>query len=136
MKANCKICGNTFDSSHFSSPVQKVMTDRCICFTCYHWLQQHELDVNGENGHARNYAIIDRTHYVLCPHTDMNWPKGHGGHKFYIQFNDGRVEMCDNMWCQGDIPKEFDEMMPDNAKFITEEEYKNQLSKNDSKDSI
>ena len=42
-----------------------------------------------------------------------------GGDKMKIQFNDGTLVECDNVWCQGNIPGGYwRTIFPDNAKFI------------------
>ena len=42
--------------------------------------------------------------------------KGHGGRKFTIQFNDGKVIKTDNLWHNGVIPKKYN--VQDNAVFL------------------
>ena len=73
------------------------------------------LKERGEHG----WAVIDGKHYVLLPHTDLNWPRGMGGAKMRIRFFDGYETICDNLWCQGEIPSGYwRDLMSDNAKFI------------------
>jgi hypothetical protein len=47
--------------------------------------------------------------------------KGFGGRKFIILFEDGRKVITTNLWSQGEIPKSFREDLPNNAKFIEDE---------------
>ncbi len=117
MQIVCKICGNAEDTSKYIPPCAKDLEANNLCFTCNHWKTQHELDMSVRKDHK--YAIIKGMHYVLCSHTDNNWPRGMGGKKYKIKFNDGFVAECDNLWCQGDIPNGYwREIMPDNAEFI------------------
>lgn len=94
-----------------------------VDFTGKHWakvLHEHQHDglrVNGE-------------HYV--PGTDSGGrprpggQRGHGGHRFYWAKNDGTVGTNDDVWAQGKLPPVFRERYPDNARWITAEEYESQ----------
>jgi hypothetical protein len=44
--------------------------------------------------------------------------EGFGGAEWKISFNDGRLLVTENLWSIGDIPAEYREALPDNAKFI------------------
>ena len=69
-------------------------------------------------------VIVAGQHYMMGANT--SGPKGFGGSKYTIHFNDGRtVETC-NLWYQGEIPERFKAWLPDNARFIpnTKEEMK------------
>ena len=113
----CKYCGQVEDTDHWIPETKEALERDECCFTCHHWKEQNELDQTerGEYGDA----IIEGTHYVLCPHTDTEIFKGHGGRKFAIKFNDGYEAVCDNLWCQGYIPDgHWRELMPDNAVFV------------------
>lgn len=113
-KVICSICGAEEDSENYIPATMKILEKSKMCFHCYHWHVQHELDKQG----ARQFAIINGTHYVLYPHMDDRWMSGGCGLKRTIKFKDGRVETCDNLWCQGDIPSHWRALMPDNAEFI------------------
>ena len=43
--------------------------------------------------------------------------RGFGGAHFTIKFHDGTVIETTNLWCQGDIDKEWKHCFPDNADF-------------------
>lgn len=113
MEITCKICGKTEDISHWCH--EDRLKKRQMCFLCDFWQEQLELDQNerGEYG----WAMINGTHYVLSPHVSHGFV-GFGGAKFTIQFNDGTVVECDNLWCQGQPTGVWKEKFPDNAKFI------------------
>ena len=90
-----------------------------MCFNCLHWLEQYYLDYTERGKHG--YAIINGIHYVLRSHTDLNWPRGMGGVKKRIRFFDGYETICNNIWCQGEVPSgHWKVLMPDNAKFVME----------------
>lgn len=113
----CKICGKE-ENLHWIDQMNEELKRESLCFTCNHWRNQHQLDleVRGEYG----YAIVNGTHYVLGKHKPHTWPTGMGGSLYKIIFNDGTVKFNDNLWCQGVIPEgHWREVMPDNARFET-----------------
>lgn len=110
----CKLCGESY-SLNYGGEIGRVMVEEGVCYHCAFWIWQHRLDVNGD----RDFAIINGSHYVLEPHTDIPWPVGMCGRKHVIRFKDGRVVVCDNLWHQGTIPEHLREMMPDNAEFLS-----------------
>lgn len=111
----CKVCGSEEDLTHWSNA--KDLERNCLCQRCNYWYEQHDIDQNVRGKYG--YAIIDGSHYVLCSPTNSRF-KGFGGHLFTIQFNDGHIAECNNLWCQGEIPEgHWRELMPDNAKFLT-----------------
>ena len=111
----CKVCGSEDDLTHWSN--RKELAELQLCHHCNHWHEQHYMDQNVRGKYG--YAIIDGGHYVLCQHTNSHF-KGFGGREFKIQFKDGYIAECDNLWFQGEIPEGYwRELMPDNAKFLT-----------------
>jgi hypothetical protein len=44
--------------------------------------------------------------------------RGFGGAEWEIKFDDGRVVVTRNLWSIGDIPDEYREALPGNAKFV------------------
>lgn len=60
-------------------------------------------------------------HYAIWPETDTG-ARGFGGRQFTIQFSDGRVVRTTNLWHQGEIPEQFRAFLPDNARFVRDEE--------------
>lgn len=41
----------------------------------------------------------------------------------YAQKTDGTVLVSNDVWYQGEVPEAFKHIIPDNAKFITKEQY-------------
>ena len=117
-KIICKYCGKEEDSERWIPNTKAAIEKEQCCITCYHWMEQHNLDKTERGEHG--YAIVNGVHYVLCPHTDAEIFRGFGGRKFYFKFNDGYETMCDNVWCQGVIPDgHWRDLMPDNATMKT-----------------
>ena len=85
------------------------------CFDCSFWLKKITMPEEDEKR-----VIIAGQHYMIG--LDSSRPKGFGGRRFAIHFNDGRtVETC-NLWFLGEIPKQFRAWLPDNARFKGEPE--------------
>ena len=113
-KFNCCICGKEEDPTHWVQDCGEKLMKHQMCFECNHWREQHELDhtTRGEHG----WAVINGSHYTLHPHTDGI--RGMYGRTYKIEFNDGTVVECNNLWHQGDLnraAKYWRELMPDNA---------------------
>lgn len=107
-KMNCVICGKQIEKS-------KYMNKNLCSSECFHidfWNEQVEnkndsriVRINGEQFHIGN--------------ENSNTPfRGFSGAKHKIKFFDGREITTTNLWFNGKIPKEYKELLPDNAKFI------------------
>jgi len=108
----CKICGSPV-STNYMDDVKAKLTSNNVCFYCYFWMSKVDMKNNPR------VARIGGTHYYIdddnpSPHAF----KGFGGSTFRIKFDDGRMVITSNLWCQGDIPSKFKDMLPDNAVFI------------------
>ena len=115
----CKICGAEEESKKWISYTKEKIEEKQMCFNCLHWAEQHSLDLTERGEHG--YAIINGIHYVLHPHTDINWIRGMSVAKMRIRFFDGFETICDNLWCQWEVLSgHLRDIMPDNAKFVTE----------------
>ncbi len=113
----CKICGTSERPERYVSSTCLRLTKDSLCFSCLHWLEQKTYDEKERGEHE--WAVINGSHYVLCPHIEANWPRGLGGRKVTIRFNDGYETVCDNLWCQGEIPEGYwRTQFPDNAVFV------------------
>ena len=115
MKIKCSICGKTEDTSKFIEPMAEQLIKTKLCFSCNFWTEQHALDVHERKEHG--YAIIDGAHYVLKPSAKSGFI-GFAGRKFIIKFHDGAIVECNNLWHQGKVPQQFEDIMPDNAVFL------------------
>ena len=110
----CKECGKRI----------KVVEDQMglftsrLCFRCNFW---HKY-VTWEDTSTRIAVRRNRHHYIAEMDTTVRGPRGYGGALFVIEMNNGRVILCDNVWCQGYIPDTFKERLPDNGRFLTANE--------------
>jgi hypothetical protein len=88
------------------------------CFTCWFWNRRYEAHL----ARPDESFIVDGTAYMACPDEPGNGFKGFGGAEFRIKPNDGReVIISRNVWCQGDVAKNFRDVLPDNAVFLPRE---------------
>ena len=118
-KIICKICGAEEESEKWIPYTKEKIEEKQMCFNCLHWEEQYCLDLTEREKHR--YAIINGIHYVLRPYTDINWMRGMCGAKMRIKFFDGYKTICNNLWCQGEVPSgHWKVLMPDNAKFVME----------------
>ena len=95
--------------------IKDIMIKEGCCFSCGFW----RLKILNP---LPNRIIIKGTHYVFEKDTD-NYFKGSGGRAHYARLNNGTVLCSKNVWYQGEIPKQFRKDLPNNAVFITKEEY-------------
>ena len=123
----CKICGAEFDET-----LRENESD--LCFSCYFWNEQYELDKNYRNKPENQSVVIivDGHHYVADtdPSHKKNVYKGFCGTSHFVKFNNGEIAAYDNLWHQGKIPENFMDKLPNNAKFISLDEYQNYLVEN------
>ena len=110
----CKICGEEFDSSYYYKDTEKAMNEHQMCFGCNFWREKIEQDAQQP---PHKVAIIDGVHYYIDDENVVSKFRGFDGNKFEIHFNDGTKVTTTNLWCQGDIPPEWRQHFPDNAKF-------------------
>ena len=111
MTINCRECGAE-ENRQFAQLTMNRMIEKQLCFTCDHWtklLAHKDESIRLDNG----FHYIDGGKSNGPSHA-----KGHGGHRWLIEFFDGRVIDTDNLWCQGTIPEHFKSRLPVNAKVI------------------
>ena len=104
MIMHCIICGKEIEKSSYSNAV--------LCSSeCFH--------ENFWNENLDDSAIIIGGE---CYHDGGMKPQGysgflgHGGHYFKIKMNDGRIIETNNLWYNGEIPKERN--VKDNARLM------------------
>lgn len=104
----CEICGKEIEKSKYLS---NVLCSK-KCFIEHFW-----------NEHLDETAIIIDG---VCYHDGGMKPPGYegflgfGGHLFRIQMNDGRIIETNNLWHNGDVPK--NRCVKDNAVFLPKQE--------------
>ena len=108
----CRICGNEETPSKWTNCEE--MIEHQMCFECNFWREKLDKDFKRE---PHTWAVIKGTHYYLEPKIDGAF-KGFGGTRFRIRFKDGFETICENLWCQGNVPEGYwRKKFPDNAEF-------------------
>lgn len=108
----CRECASIF-STKYLEPTRSNMISANVCFHCYFWLGYYI------RRNDPKIARISGNHYMIEPENKGKYGfRGFGGHKFVIEFFDGRTITTTNLWHQGTIPEHFRERLPDNARFI------------------
>lgn len=120
---DCRECGNPI-WLQWLAPTDARLVERLECFNCHHWMSiiREGIEVVAERLERKtpdsNEFVLERHHYQVGPNKKAGPYNGFGGHKWLIEFLDGRkVETCD-LWHQGTIPPLFYERMPVNAKLV------------------
>ena len=119
----CRICGEPHFPTKYGE-VGKILREKNICFTCNHWEEQDKMT-------GRKKIIINGSKFADGGNKESRlggWSGlGFGGHRFYIKFlESGEVFTTNNLWAQGKISKAFRERMPDNAIYLTKEQYESE----------
>ena len=119
---NCEICGKEIEKSQYSG----CMICSGKCFHIKYWRdivseKDKHIIVNGKCYYDAGEVERPSSYSFL----------GCSGRRFWIQFKDGHKITTNNLWVQGEIPKEFREQLPDNAEFYCPEyiKYANSLMK-------
>jgi len=103
----CPSCGKSF--------IRNLIPESYLdenCFDCSFWLKKITMPEDDKN----RRVIVAGQHYMVG--TNTSGPRGFGGSRYTIHFNDGRTVETSNLWHQGEIPKQFKNRLPDNARFI------------------
>lgn len=106
-KMKCKICGKEIEKSSYNNEI--------LCSSkCFHKNFWNEIIKN-----KNNHLYIDGVCYWIGPENEDRIFRGYDGRKFLIQMTDNeKVLVTTNLWCQGDIPNEYKEILKDNAVFL------------------
>jgi hypothetical protein len=62
---------------------------------------------------------VEHCHYIIGNPDPTNPFRGHGGAKFIFERLDtGERIVSTNVWYQGEIPTDYDDILPDNARIV------------------
>ena len=115
----CRICGKEFEKSKWYKPYHDICSSECYVDNFWQEI------INEKDYHV----IVDGVCYYYDPNkiinTNLPQYNSYAGRIFKILFNDGRIVLTNNLWCNGDIPEKFREQLPDNAVFekVSKEDY-------------
>lgn len=125
----CNQCGNYgYSTNYIAGETKRTMDKKGMCFNCAFWINVKEkrnddplwVRIDGQSFHM--FSVLPRGMPATAqqPRGKM---KGFGGREFCIKFHDGRLVRTGSLWTQGEMPGWLRETHPDNAEFITREEF-------------
>lgn len=124
-KLICSCCKKEAEdpNEYIKGPIRSIMEKENCCFSCAFWKEKLNIFKDDEK-----WCIVDGISYHIKDFIKKlpNGSRigiGSGGKTFYIKKKDGILFKSNNVWCQGYIPNHFKELIPDNAEFISKEEY-------------
>ena len=106
---NCNVCGKEISKSSIAG---EILCNNPKCFTTNFW--------NGkvEDRNDPRSVRVKGEHYFIAEEDVKEYFSGFYGAKFIIKFFDGRKIATTNLRCNGTIPLEYRELLPDNAEII------------------
>lgn len=116
----CAICGRTYTKPMYEDNGKDICSDKC--FHKHFWDEVKDEYLNG-----KKYIIINGTcYYAPIPYRyktredklDTYGFVGFGGRMFHIRMFDGEKFYTNNLWERGTVPKEYKDVLCDNAEFI------------------
>ncbi len=111
----CVICGKEIEESQYSNAV--LCSGKC--FTVHFWqriIAEKDKHIIINNECCYDGGNVDNpSRYMFM---------GSSGRRFWIRFFDGQEITTNNLWYQGEIPKEFREQLPNTADFYIPEHLK------------
>lgn len=110
-KEICRVCGKEVINHRWTIP---ICSDEC--FTKDFWNQ-----IVARNNDKHQVVINHKVYYIA--NENAIGERGFDGATYYIKFFDGRIVKTTNLWANGEMPEEYYELLPDNAKWTTKEEY-------------
>ena len=112
----CNVCQQEENIDDYDSSCKylPVMAKQEICFKCAFWMDKIA-------NPPPNRVIIGGFHYTIHPFVKRpnNVIKGFAGREFYVRKLDGTLIKSNNVWCQGEIPPQFRDKLPDTANFLS-----------------
>lgn len=103
----CRKCGQIYGNRYS----HKDLSILGLCFSCDLWTERVQ---------SKRKIVIEHVMYSDGGRKSRDEAGflGHGGREFKIEMNDSTIIKTNNLWCGGDVPKRFQDEIPDNAKFI------------------
>ena len=114
----CRECGKRVKVGAYDGELR--LEEHKLCFTCNYWINYVILEADQPNDRIPLRA--KGSHYVAVMDNSAGGFKGFGGARFIFEHVDGRVIFCNNVWHQGNIPDTFKERLPDNGRFLSNDE--------------
>lgn len=107
-------CGSLI-SAKYGGDSGRAMAKHNCCFTCAFWLEKVEMSPSD----AARRLIVGGVHHMVAPEDRNDGFRGFGGYRFkFRRLGQDNVETSTNVWYQGEIPKRFRALLPDNAEWV------------------
>jgi len=108
----CKLCGALETPHRYVNSTNLI--EKQLCFSCNFWDEKIPLYNN------KDRFVADGIMYYIGPEDSKDYFRGFGGAHAVITFMDGSVVHTTNLWCTGDVPAHFKDVLKDNAKLTWE----------------
>lgn len=115
----CSICGEPYDETHYlKGSIRSIMESRHVCFNDAFWIEMIQLT-------DENTFVIDHHRYTgsLIDKEKSTGFIGFGGKDMYVKYDNGKICHYNNVWYQGEVPERWWSKIPNNASWLTEQEY-------------
>jgi len=109
----CNICGGLIVAD-FIPEVNEELFSNQLCYSCNFWMKK----VGQDYLIIDNHLYKDGGRFVGEIHPDKLNLCGFGGRKFVIEKDNGEVIKTNNLWHIGRVPKRFEGLFKNNAKFL------------------
>jgi len=123
----CRVCRNIIGVRGHAESVRERLLSAKICPNCDHWITLWQgrdnpthVRIDGQHyiygNHLQDARVTAETTLVeLAKQLKHQTGLGMGGSKVLIKFNDGRMIITNDLWHQGNVPKDFQLVLPNNA---------------------
>lgn len=105
----CKECGEPVNAHKWMKPTGDMLTQRRLCYSCNHFAEF--LPIANDPTTVR----VKGEHFMIGDEDENPKWKGYGGRPFHIRFFDGREVATTNLGHLGEIPRHYQDRLPDNA---------------------
>ena len=111
----CPICGKAETPDDY---IPFTWDNMNYCFGCEFWKEKEDLYLQG------NLLVIDGWAFYMEDEDSKPTKgigRGFGGSRFKVyRFDTGETFTTTNLWCNGQVPDRFRDVLKDNAKFLQE----------------
>lgn len=127
-RKQCSQCGSLYAENYSECRELRLMQEKHICFKCAFWLsliERHKDNplwwrIGGKSYIPKKTLLPDEK--AISQRRGEPF-KGFGGREFCVETAEGAIYRTDDLWQQGTIPEWLSGQYPDNAEFISREEY-------------
>jgi hypothetical protein len=99
----------------YASPTTILMRELGVCFTCACWTERSR-----KTDDVRSLVIKGVAYWLGAEDAPAKGMRGFDGRHFLIRrLSETEPFATTNLWCSGDVPECFRDVLPDNAEFVT-----------------